>query len=1151
MLRLSSALWLGPSYLPPRPSHVFCREKSLLFDTATSYEASSYAEAGDVFLADSGLQVVDGFTMISVGFGAVEARFLRLASSKEASPDQSAQSLTSPSKLRVASGPGCIPWNSPLRPCLFPCLPVSKILRSKATVASRAALLRNGPVWDPLSVLRALGPHAESFWNLPLHDRNCLIRSLLWRSPCPCNRTFIDRHELAASNHPIPLSLLPQPAEDVSRHEIPKYGRMLHVVPGWSCQPIENGADSHCWWFSHADLTKQSPYHAMQEVLQYDVSPDVVGPVTNARHIQIAVSALHRWYPQGLLVVHVPAESCLLFLPWCAAQRVSFAGAKQWLDAFPRTLAMLYTEPHGTVLGHFVACHLRRQNSLDLCPTRWVPGHADLCGCGIFSDPVTSGPSSSAGSQKSVAATVLDSTQPSSLSSISEPSDDVAKGKQAAASKTASRGVGAKRKKLVASAGNKKVPEAKARVTKSPVRAPKMNHPLLFFPKWLPKDAACHQQHGPTASGLPKVNGGMMPRTPPQPSAGPAMYWQLIALGIPASIARAAAALHPDDINQALDWACASDRRHVRLAAVGSVEVVDSESDAGSPAVLGSSALVSSAASRLPLDLPVPSVPQSWISLVPAAGPAPGRLPSSPLTVSRGEDSNEQIDGVTGAAVPSVASSIPSVPGSAAISSVPAAGTAPEMPPSSPTANPPEEIREHIDDGAMLSSSPGRMNPPCYIDDPAGEVAAWFAILANSNGAAASAVWDRMPLYTEYIRSRSLDEVLCESLHCIQSYRGLSISIEQAAKMPRCLGQTTILPLAVACEYLHHGCRLPAIFAFDLFQACLASCQHKALEIALYAAKSTSFTCKARWWACPTGDPNAGKSPSCSFVMKSFSSLVESLPDSFFPDPHWIGVGNNNRIQNRLRALHGTLLLQGPESKPILDPHFPSKKTVDTGKYLDLTRWLESANGGRFEWGTGAEENERQKRKNATAATCSDQGAAGTPLVFDPTNINMCLFQQYSLFEEWWCQVEALHKCGFSARVLMTPTERAIVDRTLGLQDPAPISEFMQKIWAYVAKTHGPQCGTPLQQLRPSVLAQNAVRSMYYDLDEEDRKGGWGSAMKSALGKMEYHVPTAACLASLASCALEPASFSPVMDDNVMKCSVRHFVLRVPHLCCS
>lgn len=90
--------------------------------------------------------------------------------------------------------------------------------------------------------------------------------------------------------------------------------------------------------------------------------------------------------------------------------------------------------------------------------------------------------------------------------------------------------------------------------------------------------------------------------------------------------------------------------------------------------------------------------------------------------------------------------------------------------------------------------------------------------------------------------------------------------------------------------------------------------------------------------------------------MKAFTELVESEPSLFLSEKRWIGVGNNNRIQNRLRALNGTLLLYGPESKPILDPNFPKKKTVDTGKFLDLTQWLECANGIKFEWGTGQDE---------------------------------------------------------------------------------------------------------------------------------------------------------------------------------------------------
>lgn len=179
----------------------------------------------------------------------------------------------------------------------------------------------------------------------------------------------------------------------------------------------------------------------------------------------------------------------------------------------------------------------------------------------------------------------------------------------------------------------------------------------------------------------------------------------------------------------------------------------------------------------------------------------------------------------------------------------------------------------------------------------------WFTVLANSRGAAAhdESFWLAMPLYSQYIEGHSLETVAGHALESIRRQRGLCVTIEQAAKLPCVLGYTTVLPVAVMCKYLHAGCGLPAIFVFDLFQSCLASCQNKHLEVALYAQRSKAFTCKARWWACPTGDPNAGKSPTCSFVMNMFRQFVQSAPDSMYSEEHWIGVGNNNRIQNRLR----------------------------------------------------------------------------------------------------------------------------------------------------------------------------------------------------------------------------------------------------------
>ena len=67
-----------------RASFVCVRQKAVLFDSVTSYQSSSFAQPGEIFLTDSSrARVVDGFHMVPVDCGAVEAAFLRLASSTD------------------------------------------------------------------------------------------------------------------------------------------------------------------------------------------------------------------------------------------------------------------------------------------------------------------------------------------------------------------------------------------------------------------------------------------------------------------------------------------------------------------------------------------------------------------------------------------------------------------------------------------------------------------------------------------------------------------------------------------------------------------------------------------------------------------------------------------------------------------------------------------------------------------------------------------------------------------------------------------------------------------------------------------------------------------------------------------------------------
>ena len=94
-----------------------------------------------------------------------------------------------------------------------------------------------------------------------------------------------------------------------------------------------------------------------------------------------------------------------------------------------------------------------------------------------------------------------------------------------------------------------------------------------------------------------------------------------------------------------------------------------------------------------------------------------------------------------------------------------------------------------------------------------------FLILANSDGVAARdpCVWTRMPLCSEYIARHSLNEIVGHSLQSIQCLRGLDCQLKMQLNCPQYLGTQPYFPVAVASEYLHKGCGLPAVFAFDSF----------------------------------------------------------------------------------------------------------------------------------------------------------------------------------------------------------------------------------------------------------------------------------------------------------------------------------------------
>lgn len=160
---------------------------------------------------------------------------------------------------------------------------------------------------------------------------------------------------------------------------------------------------------------------------------------------------------------------------------------------------------------------------------------------------------------------------------------------------------------------------------------------------------------------LPPMTGGMfapgLPSTPVHPESTGATYWNLLTIGVSAPLAREAAQRFLDDFDAALDWACASDRRHT-LPLPTFIDLVDSPeaenfsshvhasphgsaarpvptswlSNAPSCHLLDSSsqAIVGSA---VPSSMPIPDLPS-----IPAAAPAaPARSSSQPSATTLAE----------------------------------------------------------------------------------------------------------------------------------------------------------------------------------------------------------------------------------------------------------------------------------------------------------------------------------------------------------------------------------------------------------------------------------------------------------------------------------------------------------------------------------
>ena len=66
-----------------------------------------------------------------------------------------------------------------------------------------------------------------------------------------------------------------------------------------------------------------------------------------------------------------------------------------------------------------------------------------------------------------------------------------------------------------------------------------------------------------------------------------------------------------------------------------------------------------------------------------------------------------------------------------------------------------------------------------------------------------------------------------------------------------------------------------------------------------------------------------------------------------------------------------------------------------------MARWLEAANGGKFEWGTGEDEKKVQDRRAQAAAVAIATASSRLKPTSQRQNINVCLFGDGALFRQF------------------------------------------------------------------------------------------------------------------------------------------------------
>eukprot|EP00435_Cladocopium_sp_Y103_P034170 s309_g8.t1 len=450
---------------------------------------------------------------------------------------------------------------------------------------------------------------------------------------------------------------------------------------------------------------------------------------------------------------------------------------------------------------------------------------------------------------------------------------------------------------------------------------------------------------------------------------------------------------------------------------------------------------------------------------------------------------------------------------------------------------------------------------------PIAEVAYWVEQMARAPTVSA---WRSIPLWSQYLLRTPVETVLHDCLRNIRARREHPVRITEAEDIATDFGKCIILPVAVLVEYAASKVRMPAAFFCDLLVACLASTLHTDLIVLPYADTDDTFSVRPRYWACPVGDPSTGKSPTFRYIMTQFHNYVAAHAGRFpwirqSAASHIYGRGSHAGLNEVLRDTGGVALLATPEGRACFDPSFPSRLQCDSKSFLNFLYLLETATGGPYEWVTATDirtsraATKKAKEEGATARPgdelqvsashadpCEQRGRSDL-LRFESTSVNMCLYQQPAVVRSWWAQIERRHDLGFCSRVIFSFSKRgtvaeAPVGRAHGSSRAPLRTDLCQRLWEGTAD-FGHHIAKPPNLICRRYLS-GWLESLVHELDVLLDIGGWGTATKAVLGKVETVVAAYAGLNHVMARSLEPACGCEVSACS-FKAAIRFFDLRM------